>query len=128
MTPVGIKILLYFMVVIMNAPLPTPRKTTANGKTQQREATNAEARLTVPDFKLDIHILIILQNRYSLLKYHVLRLEPFPDKPQNKMKKSFVITVIKRLKCRHVPFLDAQHQFLIGLPSIFSHALHFLSN
>ncbi len=59
MTPVGMKILLYFMVVIMNAPLPTPRKTTANGKTQQREATNAEARLTIPDFMPDIRILII---------------------------------------------------------------------
>jgi len=67
MTPVGMKIWLYFMVVIMNAPLPTPSKTTANGKTQQREATNAEAMLTIPDFMPDIHILIILQNSYALL-------------------------------------------------------------
>jgi len=54
------------MVVIMNAPLPIPRKTTANGKMQQREATNAEAMLTIPDFMLDIHILMILQNSYLL--------------------------------------------------------------
>ncbi len=50
MTPMGIKMLLYFMVVIMNAPLPIPSKTTASGNTQHREATNAEARLTIPDF------------------------------------------------------------------------------
>ncbi len=83
MTPVGMKILLYFMVVIMNAPLPTPRKTTASGKTQQREATNAEVRLTIPDFMLGIHILIILQNSYSLLKYHILRNTHTIWKPRN---------------------------------------------
>jgi hypothetical protein len=49
------------MVVIMNAPLPIPSKTTASGNTQHREATNAEARLTIPDFTLKIRILICLQ-------------------------------------------------------------------
>ena len=69
------KMLLYFMVVIMNAPLPIPRKTTANGKIQQREATNAETTLTIPDFMPDIHILIFLlkklhvKKRYSPLQY-----------------------------------------------------------
>lgn len=54
------KILLYFMVVIMNAPLPTPSKTTASGNTQHEDATNAEARLTIPDFPSKIRILNIL--------------------------------------------------------------------
>jgi hypothetical protein len=62
MTPIGMKILLYFMVVIMNAPLPTPSKTTASGNTQHKEATNAEARLTIPDFTLKICILLVLHS------------------------------------------------------------------
>jgi hypothetical protein len=66
MTPIGMKILLYFMVVIMNAPLPIPSNTTVSGKTQQREATNAEARLTIPDFTFKIRILICLQKSYLL--------------------------------------------------------------
>jgi hypothetical protein len=34
----------------MKAPLPIPSKTTARGKTQHKEATNAEAKPTILDF------------------------------------------------------------------------------
>jgi hypothetical protein len=67
MTPIGMKILLYFMVVIMNAPLPAPSKTTASGNTQHKDATNAEARLTMPDFMSKIRILTVLPKRFFVI-------------------------------------------------------------
>ena len=51
----------------MNAPLPAPSKTTASGNTQHKDATNAEARLTIPDFMFKICILFILNIALTFL-------------------------------------------------------------
>jgi len=57
MTPMGIKIYLYFIVYIINAPLPRPSITTTRGKTQHKDAINAEGRLTNIVFIFDIFII-----------------------------------------------------------------------
>jgi hypothetical protein len=57
MTPTGMKMYLYFIVYIMKAPLPIPSKITTRGKTQHNEATMADGRLTMMDFKLEIFII-----------------------------------------------------------------------
>jgi hypothetical protein len=55
------KMLLYFIVYIMKAPLPSPSRTTARGRTQHRDATIAEGRLTMIGLKLDILIIHLAQ-------------------------------------------------------------------
>jgi hypothetical protein len=63
----GIKMELYLIVVIIKAPLPSPSRTTARGKTQHREAMIADGRLVRTGFKLEI---LIVYPQYHLPGFH----------------------------------------------------------
>jgi len=49
----------YFIVTIIKAPLPRPKRTTARGNKQQSEAMLAEEKLTNPALRLLSFIVIL---------------------------------------------------------------------